>query len=115
MLNTAFSPWPSFSQTEIEASTRVLASGKVNYWTGQECREFEREFAKFAGTQKCVALSNGTLALDAIWAALGIGAGDEVIVTPSSWLASGSSGRSAISPVKTRAARAPARRAMTMS
>jgi dTDP-4-amino-4,6-dideoxygalactose transaminase len=91
MLNTAFSPWPSFSQTEIEASTRVLASGKVNYWTGQECREFEREFAKFAGTQKCVALSNGTLALDAIWAALGIGAGDEVIVTPRSFMASASS------------------------
>ncbi len=39
-------------------------SNKVNYWTGQECREFEKEFATFAQTQYAVAVANGTVALD---------------------------------------------------
>ena len=51
MLNTAFEPWPSFTQEEADAVSKVLLSNKVNYWTGQECREFEKEFATFAGTQ----------------------------------------------------------------
>jgi cystathionine beta-lyase/cystathionine gamma-synthase len=60
---------------------QVLLSNKVNYWTGQECREFEKEFADFVGTQYAVALANGTVALDVALKALGIGAGDDVIVT----------------------------------
>jgi dTDP-4-amino-4,6-dideoxygalactose transaminase len=83
--------WPSFSAAEIEAVKNVLQSGKANYWTGSECRSFEKEFAAFAGTEKSVALANGTLALDAIWHALGIGQGDEIIVTPRSFVASASS------------------------
>lgn len=62
----------------------------MNYWTGSECREFEKEFAAWVGTQYAVALSNGTLALDAALKVLGIGAGDEVIVTPRTFLASAS-------------------------
>lgn len=88
MLNTAFSPWPSFTQEEADAASRVLLSNKVNYWTGQECREFEKEFAAWAGTRYAVALANGTLALDVALKALGIGAGDEVIVTPRTFIAS---------------------------
>ncbi len=91
MLNTPFPAWPAFSPEESDAVAQVLKSGKVNYWTGEECREFEKEFAEFAGTSKSVALANGTLALDAVWAAMGIGAGDEVIVTPRSFTASASS------------------------
>lgn len=90
MLNTPFSPWPSFTDEEVDAVTRVLKSNRVNYWTGDEGREFEREFADWAGTRHAVALANGTLALDAIWPALGIGAGDEVICTPRTYLASAS-------------------------
>ncbi|CAJ0894363.1 L-glutamine:2-deoxy-scyllo-inosose aminotransferase [Ralstonia mannitolilytica] len=81
MLNTSFSPWPSFTDEEAESVKRVLLSNKVNYWTGTECREFEKEFAQWAGTRYAVALANGTLALDVALKALGIGAGDEVIVT----------------------------------
>ena len=88
MLNTAFSPWPSFTPEEADAAARVLLSNKVNYWTGQECREFEKEFAAWAGTRYAVALANGTLALDVALKALGIGAGDEVIVTPRTFIAS---------------------------
>lgn len=51
MLNTAFEPWPSFTQEEADAVSQVLLSNKVNYWTGQECREFEQEFAQFAETR----------------------------------------------------------------
>ena len=91
MLNTAFEPWPSFSQEEANAVSQVLLSNKVNYWTGQECREFEKEFAQFAGTQYAVALANGTVALDVALKALGIGAGDDVIVTSRTFLASASS------------------------
>lgn len=88
MLNTNFSPWPSFTTEEAEAVQRVLLSNKVNYWTGQECREFEKEFASWTGTAHAVALANGTLALDVALKALGIGPGDEVVVTPRTFMAS---------------------------
>ena len=91
MLNTAFEPWPSFTQKEADAVSRVLLSNKVNYWTGQECREFEKEFAQFAETKYAVALANGTVALDVALKALGVGAGDDVIVTSRTFLASASS------------------------
>lgn len=91
MLNTAFEPWPSFTQEEADAVSQVLLSNKVNYWTGQECREFEQEFAQFAETRYAVALANGTVALDVALRALGIGAGDDVIVTSRTFLASASS------------------------
>lgn len=91
MLNSAFEPWPSFTQAEADAVSNVLLSNKVNYWTGQECREFEKEFAQFAGTQHAVAVANGTVALDLALKALGVGAGDDVIVTSRTFLASASS------------------------
>jgi len=91
MLNTPFSPWPSFSEEEANAVRDVILSNKVNYWTGQECREFEQEFATWAGAEKAVAVANGTVALDVALQALGIVAGDEVIVTPRTFLASVSS------------------------
>lgn len=91
MLNTPFSPWPSFSDEEANAVRDVLLSNRVNYWTGTEGREFEKEFAAWAGCQHAIALANGTVALDvALWA-MGIGEGDEVIVTPRTFLASASS------------------------
>ena len=91
MLNTVFEPWPSFTQQEADAVSNVLLSNKVNYWTGQECREFEKEFAEFAQTKYAVALTNGTVALDVALKALDIGEGDDVIVTSRTFLASASS------------------------
>ena len=91
MLNTPFSPWPSFTKEEAEAVSEVLLSNKVNYWTGRECREFECEFAGFTGSAYAIAVANGTVALDLALKALGIGAGDEVVVTPRTFLASVSS------------------------
>jgi len=91
VLNTPFSPWPSFTKEESDAISRVLLSNKVNYWTGNECREFEKEFATWADSEYAVALGNGTLALDIALKALGVGVGNEVITTPRTFLASASS------------------------
>lgn len=88
MLNTPFSPWPSFTAEEARAVQDVVLSNKVNYWTGTECREFETEFAAWVGVKHAVALANGTLALDVALRSLGIGAGDEVVVTPRTFIAS---------------------------
>ncbi len=90
MLNNSFSPWPSFTAEEVNAVARVLSSNRVNYWTGEECRQFEREFAEWAGSRRAIAMMNGTVALDSALRALGIGPGDEVVVTPRSFMASAS-------------------------
>src|ERR1700719_1903878 len=85
-----FAPWPCFADDEIEAVASVLRSGKVNYWTGQEGRQFEREFADHVGTKYGICVANGTLALELALHALGIGAGDEVITTSRTFIASAS-------------------------
>ena len=82
MLNTSVAPWPSYSEEEQQAVIRVLASNRVNYWTGEETRRSEEEFAEWAGSRRAVALFNGTVALDLALKALEIGEGDEVVVTP---------------------------------
>ncbi len=91
MLNSSFSPWPSFTEEEADAAREVLLSNRVNYWTGQEGREFEKEFAAWADSRYAIALTNGTVALDLALKALNIGPGDEVIVTSRTFLASASS------------------------
>jgi dTDP-4-amino-4,6-dideoxygalactose transaminase len=88
MLNTPFSPWPCFTDEEARAVQQVLLSNKVNYWTGGECLEFEKEFAAWCGTRYAIALANGTLALELALKGLGIGPGDEVVVTPRTFIAS---------------------------
>jgi len=85
-----FAPWPDFAEDEIEAVAAVLRSGKVNYWTGEQSQEFEREFAEFIGVKYAVALANGTAALELALHALGIGPGDEVVVPSKTFIASAS-------------------------
>jgi hypothetical protein len=85
-----FGSWPYFAEDEVEAAARVLRSGNVNYWTGEEGRQFEREFAEFAGCKHAVALANGTVALEGALKALSIGPGDDVITTSRTFIASAS-------------------------
>ena len=82
--------WPHFASDEIETAARVLASGKVNYWTGNEGREFEKEFAAHTGTRHAIALANGTVALELALRTLGVGPGHEVITAPRTFIASAS-------------------------
>ncbi len=91
MLNTPFSSWPSFTAEEAEAAQRVLLSNRVNYWTGEEGRNFEKEFAFFSDSKHAIAVANGTVALDLALIGIGVGHGDEVIVTSRTFLASVSS------------------------
>lgn len=91
MLGSKLPSWPSFSQEEIEKVSQVLRSNKVNYWTGDEARSFEKEFAEFFGTKHAIALANGSVAIELALIALGVGQGDEVIVTPRTFIASISS------------------------
>ncbi len=82
--------WPHFGEDERAAVDRVLRSGRVNYWTGGEGAAFEHEFAAFVGTEHAVAVANGTVALELALHAFSIGAGDEVITTPRTFMASAS-------------------------
>lgn len=85
-----FRDWPHFAEDEVEAAAAVLRTGKVNYWTGQECRQFEDAYAASIGVKHAIALANGTLALElALWT-LGIGPGDEVITSSRTFIASAS-------------------------
>lgn len=88
MLNPSISPWPSFTDEEADRVRDIVLSNRVNYWTGDEGRQFEREFAGWSGSAHAIALANGTLALDLALKALDIGPGDEVVVTPRTFIAS---------------------------
>src|SRR6516162_6363059 len=85
-----FAPWPSFAADEIEAAVEVLKSGKINYRTGERGRLFEEEFAALAASEHAAAVANGTVALELALCALGIGAGNEVIVPSRTFIASAS-------------------------
>jgi dTDP-4-amino-4,6-dideoxygalactose transaminase len=82
--------WPLHDQDEIAAVVEVLRSGRVNYWTGEHGKSFETEFAAYCGARFGVALANGTVALELALRALGIGPGDDVVVTARSFFASAS-------------------------
>ena len=84
------STWPQFENDEISAVTDVLQSRKVNYWSGQECKSFEKEFSSYLNTKYAISVSNGTVAIELALAACEIGAGDEVITTCRTFLASAS-------------------------
>ena len=82
------SDWPSFTKEEARKVSNVLLSNKVNYWTGQECIKFENEFAEWVGVNHAVSVANGTLALDLCLKAIKVKPGDEVIVSPRTFIAS---------------------------
>jgi len=85
-----YAPWPYYSPEEVAAVVMVMESGKVNYWSGEEARQFEREFAAAAGCDYAVAVCNGTSALELAIHGLDIPAGSEIITTPRTFIASAS-------------------------
>ena len=82
--------WPVYDDEQIAAVTEVLRSGKVNAWTGPDVRAFEDEFAAHNRSAHAIAMANGSLTLDAALRALDLQPGDEVIVTPRSFVVSAS-------------------------
>ncbi len=86
----ALAPWPFYDDDEIAAVTRIFRSGKVNYWTGDEGRLFEAEYAKACNVRHGLAVANGTLALELALYGLGIGPGDDVLVPARTFVATAS-------------------------
>ena len=80
--------WPNYSKQEANKVKEILLSNKVNYWTGQECKKFEKEFAKWSECKFAISLSNGSVALELALKSLDLKPSDEVIVTPRSFIAS---------------------------
>ena len=89
-LQDPWSRWPEFDEEQVSVAMEVLRSGKVNYWTGQEGRLFEREFASFVGCKHAVAVANGTVAIELALNSVGVEQGDEVIVPPRTFIATAS-------------------------
>lgn len=86
----SFPTWPQFNPKTTARVAAILRNGRVSYWTGDEGRQFETEFAAWLGAPHALAVSNGTAALHLALEALGVGAGDEVVCTPYSFIASSS-------------------------
>lgn len=83
--------WPVYDEEQISAVADVLRSGKVNAWTGPDVKAFEAEYCAYTGARHAIAMANGTVTLDTAMKALQLRPGDEVIVTPRSFIASASS------------------------
>lgn len=79
--------WPIFNQAEENGILDVLRSGFWNRADGKRVAEFERSYAKLLGSGHCLATANGTAALVTSLGALGVGAGDEVIIPPYTFVA----------------------------
>ena len=82
--------YPYFDEQSIKKVQQVLKSGRVNFWIGNECKKFEKEFSKYLGSKYSVAISNGSVALELALKALDLKKGDKVIVTPRSFIISAS-------------------------
>ncbi len=89
--DTVLAPWPFYAEDEVAAVTKVLQSGRVNYWTGTEGRAFEAEYATHCGVAYALAVANGTVALELALHGIGIAPGDEVIVPARTFVATASS------------------------
>jgi dTDP-4-amino-4,6-dideoxygalactose transaminase len=85
--------WPFYAEDEIEAAVDVLRSGRVNQWTGPDVFAFQDACRARFGGGPGIALANGSLALELPLRAFGIGPGDEVLVTPRTFVASASCAR----------------------
>ena len=85
-------PFVSFKPLERELDREIRAAFERVYersWyiEGEEDKKFEEDFAKYCGMEYCVGVGNGLDALVLILKALGIGAGDEVIVPSNTYIA----------------------------
>lgn len=82
--------YPYFNKVSLERVQKVLKSGKVNYWTGNECKKFEKEFSNYHGIKYSLSVSNGSVALEIALKALNLNKTDKVIVSPRSFIISAS-------------------------
>ena len=79
-----------YSNKSIQKIGAILKSGKVNYWTGNECKKFEKEFSSYIGNKYSITLTNGSAALEISLQSLNLKKGDNIIVSPRSFVISAS-------------------------
>lgn len=82
-----FPSWPVHDRRELEMMEEVVSSGKWGRYEGSMVERFEKEFARYHDARQALAVLNGTIALEVALRALGVGAGDEVIVPPYTFVA----------------------------
>ncbi|MCK4481370.1 MAG: aminotransferase class I/II-fold pyridoxal phosphate-dependent enzyme, partial [Candidatus Lokiarchaeota archaeon] len=90
-----FPEWPIYDKNEIIALSDVIKSR--NWWggfpgdhQGENVWRFQEEFARFQEAKHCIAVCNGTVAIESALMALNIGLSDEVIVSDYTFVASAS-------------------------
>ncbi len=88
--NTKFSTWPNYSKTEANLVKKTIQSNKVNYWSSETCKKFEKNFSNYHGVKYAVSVMNGSVALEVALKAIGLKKNDEVIVTSKSFIISAS-------------------------
>ena len=79
-----------YDNQQINKVIDILRENKTNYWTGNECKNFEKEFSNYHGTKYSVTVFNGSVALEIALKALNLKKTDKVIVTPRSFIISAS-------------------------
>lgn len=83
--------WPVYDETDVTAVTDVVRSGQ---WGNPDCGDivntFEKEFAAFCGSKYALSCVNGSVALRIALIACGVRPGDEVIITPYTFIATSS-------------------------
>ena len=79
-----------YSKSIIKKVSKVLIENKVNYWNGNQCNKFEKEFSNYLGNKFSVTVSNGSVALEIALKALNLKKRDSIIVTPRSFIISAS-------------------------
>ncbi len=81
-----FPRWPVYGEEEIELIARILRSGDTHLTRSTVTRDFEARFAEWCGVKHAITCNSGTSAIHMALAAGGVGAGDEVIVPPRTFI-----------------------------
>lgn len=87
--------WPQYDERELRAVEQVIRSrrwfaGMRGGEPGSRVAELERNFARFHGVRHAIGNANGTVSIEIALRALGVGAGDEVIVPALTFIATAS-------------------------
>lgn len=85
--NTGWPEWPVWDKTAEGDVVEMLRSGRWWRGSGENVAEFERAYANLMGTKRCLATASGTTALLIATHVLGVDAGDEVLVSPFTFIA----------------------------
>ena len=82
--------WPFVSKKETIIIKKVLKSNRLNFWTGKNCKLFEKNYQKYFKRKFAITINSGSVALDIAVKSLKLHRGSEIIVTPRSYVSSAS-------------------------